>query len=259
MSAMMTKTRINVAIVTIVALYFMVYFVDAASATTIRVAVAANFTAAAQQIANDFEKHSGHQVKLSFASSGQLFAQISQGAPYDVFLSADQQRPLQAEQSGLAVPGSRVTYALGKLALFSMNATLVKNADSLKNAKFNKLAIANPSIAPYGAAAESVLRALNLYSSLKPRIVQGNNIAQTYQFVQSENAELGFVALSQIIAHNKGSRWIVPQQYYPPIAQDAVLLSQAKNNRAAQQFLDYLVSDAAKVTIHKQGYDTTHP
>jgi len=249
---MMNKLTLTTPIIILLALVS----APAVNAETTQVAVAANFTAAAKQIAKSFQQQSGHQVRFSFGATGQLFTQITQGAPFDVFLAADQRRPQLAEQQKLAVAGTRFTYALGKIVLFSMNPSLIKDGNSLKTMAFKKLAIANPITAPYGAAAKATLDALGLYPQVASRIVQGNNIAQTYQFVQSENADIGFVALSQIIAHNKGSRWIVPQQYYPALAQDAVLLNRGKKNVAALAFLDFLKSETAKAIIRQFGYDT---
>jgi len=240
-------------------LVFILFFVTnvaPALADSLRVAVAANFTAVAKQLAKPFQAQSGHRIHFSFASTGQLYAQITQGAPFDVFLAADQQRPQRLEKSQLAVAGSRFTYAKGKLVLYSNNASLVSGAETLNKAAFHKLAIANPKTAPYGAAALACLRALGVEQRLAPRLVQGNNIAQTYQFVQSENAELGFVALSQVISHQQGSRWIVPQDDYPVIAQDAVLLKSGEGKRAAQDFLRFLRSEPAKALIRQYGYDT---
>lgn len=223
----------------------------AASAT---VAVAANFTAAAKEIGERFQASSGHSLLFSFGATGQLFTQISQGAPFDVFLAADQKRPQLAEQAGLAVPKSRFTYAYGKLVLFSMDSSLVKDASSLRHSHFTKLALANPRTAPYGSAAIAVLHALGEYQSLEKQIVQGNNIAQTYQFVVSRNAELGFVAQSQVINSNQGSRWIVPQSLYPRIAQDAVLLKTAAHNAAAIAFMQFLQGPEARAIIERFGY-----
>jgi len=229
-----------------------------AFADNIHVAVAANFTATAKQLGKRFQAQSAHRIRFSFGSTGQLYTQITQGAPFDVFLAADQKRPQLAEQEQLAVTGSRFTYAKGKLVLFSSHASLVNGPETLTKASFHKLAIANPKTAPYGAAAIACLQALGVEQQLAPRLVKGNNIAQTFQFVQSENVELGFVALSQVVSHAQGSRWIVPQSYYPVIAQDAVLLKHGEQKSAAQDFLRFLRGEEAKALIRQYGYDTVN-
>ena len=175
------------------------------------VAVAANFTDAAKEIAAAFKAKTGHQAVLSFGSSGQLYTQITQDAPFQILLSADDERPKRLVADGLAVADSRFTYAIGKLVLWSKTKDYVKGEETLKAGAFAKLAIANPTAAPYGAAAIETLKALKLYEALQPKIVQGNNIAQTFQFVDTGNAELGFVALSQLAGEPAGSRWVVPQ------------------------------------------------
>ncbi len=223
-------------------------------AIEVRVAVAANFTAAVREIGLLFEQATGHTALFSFGSTGQLYTHIAQGAPFEVFLAADQQRPAQAVIEGLAVENSRVTYATGRLVLFSKDPALVQDGSTLTNADFSRLAIANPVIAPYGAAAVSVLRTLGVYTALAPRIVQGNNIAQTYQFVETGNAELGFVALSQLVLRKTGSRWVVPEQLYPAIAQDAVLLKRGRDNPAARAFMAFLQGAEAAAVKRKYGY-----
>lgn len=231
-----------------------VLFAQAADAANIKVAVAANFTAAAKEIAADFKTKTGNDVELSFGSTGNLYNQIAQGAPFDVFLAADTKRPAKAVAKGFAVKGSAFTYAVGKIALYSTNAKLVTGKETLTKATFDKIAIANPKTAPYGAAAVETMKALGVYDGLKARIVQGNNIAQTFQFVATGNAALGFVALSEIAGSEKGSRWVVPASYYTPIRQDAVLLAGGKGNKAAAAFVAFLKGpDAAKV-IEKYGY-----
>lgn len=225
-----------------------------ARSAEISVAVAANFTAAAKEIAAKFEAESGNKVLLSFGSSGQLFAQIGQGAPFMIFLSADQTRPAAAEKAGLAVAGTQFTYANGQLALWSADPGLI-DADGavLKTGQFTHLAIANPDTAPYGAAALEVLTGLGVRSNLAAKIVTGNSVAQAYQFIASGNAELGFVALSQVLS-GEGSRWIVPQALYTPIRQDGVLLMPGAGNPAAAEFLGFLKSDAARTIISRFGY-----
>lgn len=227
-----------------------------AQAAETRVAVAANFTEPAREIAARFEKRTGHKALLSFGSSGQFYAQIANGAPYDVFLSADVERPLKAEAEGLAVGGSRYTYATGRLALWSRDARRVDGRGSvLSMGGFEKLAIADPKVAPYGAAALETLRNLGLYDKLRPKLVQGTSIAQTYQFVDTGAAEVGFVALSQLAGNRGGSRWIVPAKLHSPIDQQAVQLKVGAANPAASAFMAYLKSGEAKAIIRRYGYE----
>lgn len=228
---------------------------SAARAGEVRVAVAANFTAAANEIAPLFEKTSGDKVVYSFGATGQFYTQITQGAPFEVFLSADQARPEKAVKEGFAVPGSRFTYATGKIVLFSMDKNLVTGAATLQTAKFAKIAICNPVTAPYGAASVEAMKALGVYDRLRGKLVEGENITQAYQFVFTGNAELGFVALSQIVRNpNQGSRWIVPSNLYKPIAQDAVLLKRGADNPAAKAYLAFLQGKEAHAVIEKYGY-----
>ena len=241
-------------ILTVVALLCGTLLPVGASAGTVRAAVAANFTAPAQEIGKAFSAASGHDVRFSFGSTGQLYAQISQGAPFDVFLAADQARPARAEDEGFAVTGTRFTYATGAIALFSMDASLVKGEATLRQGDFTRLAIANPEIAPYGAAAVSTMQALGVFEALRERIVRGNNIAQVYQFVTTGNAELGFIALSQLAGGAGGSHWVVPPNLYPPIAQDAVLLAAAADVAAARAFLEFLRGEEANAIKDRYGY-----
>ncbi len=228
----------------------------ASHAETARIAIAANFTPAAKEIGAAFEQETGHKALLSFGSSGKFYAQIINGAPFDVFLSADQLRPSQVDDYGAAVKGTRFTYAVGKLVLYSTDPTLVDDkADVLTSDRYLKLAIANPKTAPYGIAAMAVLGKLDALRSVQPRLVKGDNIAQTYQFVVTENAQLGFVAKSQMVKNQQGSRWDVPQDLYDPIKQDAILLLHGQDNVAAKAFYDYLTSDKAKAIIRSYGYD----
>lgn len=229
-------------------------FAAGASATEVRVAVAANFTETAKELASAFQKQTSHTALLSFGASGQLLTQVQQGAPFEVLLSADRERAEQAVALGLAVADSRFTYAIGKLVLLGKSPELVRGEETLRAAKFAKLAVANPETAPYGAAAIEVLRALGLHAALTPKLVQGNSIAQTYQFIETGNAELGFVALSQVMANPRGSRWVVPQSLYTPIRQDAVLLKTGANSVAARELLAFLKSPAARALIEKYGY-----
>jgi molybdate transport system substrate-binding protein len=218
------------------------------------VAVAANFTAAMKEITSNFEHASGHRVITSFASTGKLYTQIANGAPFEVFLAADQTRPQLLEKQGKA--SGRFTYAIGKLVLWSSDADRLVDNKSLQRGDFDRLAIANPKTAPYGAAAVEVLEKLGLYDTLVPRLIRGDSIAQTHQFVATGNAGLGFVALAQIALDDSGSRWVVDESLYTPIRQDAVLLARGSDNPAAQALLDYLRSDVSRVTIRKYGYGT---
>jgi len=221
-----------------------------------RIAVASNFTAAANEIAALFEAGTGHTAILSFGSTGQLYAQISQVAPFDVFLAADRERPRLAVENGLAVSDTSFTYANGKLVLFSRETDRISGEATLRDGDFARLAIANPITAPYGAAAMEVLAALGLADTLEPKLVRGNNITQVYQFVETGNAELGFVALSQLKTTSAGSRWIVPETLHTPIAQDAVLLEHGADNAAARSFLEFLGSPEAAAVIQSHGYGT---
>ncbi|MFH1346597.1 MAG: molybdate ABC transporter substrate-binding protein [Pseudomonadota bacterium] len=218
------------------------------------VAVAANFTEVAKQIAAAFRAKTGHEAVLSFGSSGQFYTQITQGAPFQVFLSADDARPRKLIDDGLAVPDSRFTYAIGKLVLWSKTPHLVKGEETLRLASIAKLAIINPVAAPYGAAAVETMKSLKIYDTLKPRIVEGATVTQAYQFVETGNAELGFVALSQLTGPETGSRWLVPQELYSPIRQDAVLLKTGVANEAATGFVAFLRGPEARVIIEKYGY-----
>lgn len=218
------------------------------------VAVAANFTGAAKQIAAAFSEKTGHEAVLSFGSTGQLYAQISQGAPFQVFLAADTARPARALEEGFGVDGTIFTYAIGRIVLWSADPDLVKGEDTLGRGGFDRIAIANPRTAPYGAAAVEAMKGLGVYDALEAKIVQGNNIAQAYQFVETGNAELGFVALSQIAGSEAGSRWEIPGTLYAPIRQDAVLLKTGADNPAAQAFLSFLKGQTAAAIIGKYGY-----
>ena len=225
-----------------------------------KVAVAANFTEAAKEIAAKFKARTGHDASLSFGASGQFYTQIANGAPYEVFLSADAERPQKAETEGLAVPGSRFTYATGRLVLFSKTPGLVDGPNTkgravLKTGKFEKLSIADPKTAPYGQAAVETLTKLKLYDALKPKIVQGASITQAFQYVQTGAAELGFVALSQVINEPGGSRWIVPAADHAPIDQQAVLLKTGADSEAAKAFLKFLKGGEARAIIKRYGYE----
>jgi len=218
------------------------------------VAVAANFTDAAKEIARSFAKATGHQAILSFGSTGQLFTQITQQAPFQVFLSADEERPKKLIEQKLGVEGSQFTYAVGRLVLYSATPDLVKGEATLRSATFQKLAIANPATAPYGAAGVEVMKKLGVYDALRSNLVQGNDVGQTLQFVATGNAEVGFVALAQVIQKSEGSRWIVPANLYAPIHQDAVLLTKGESSEAAKAFVAYLRDPEARKIIEKHGY-----
>ena len=224
------------------------------SAAQTNVAVAANFTGAAKDIAAAFKTRTGHDAVLSFGSSGQLYTQITQSAPFDILLSADDTRPKKLAEDGFGVPSSRFTYAVGKLSLWSRTAGRVTGEKTLEAGDFSKLSIANPTAAPYGAAAIEVMKSLNVYDRLKPKIVQGSSIAQAFQFVDTGNAELGFVAKAQIAGKDAGSSWSVPQHLYTPIRQDAILLKKSEGNAAATAFMSFLKSPEAKAIIEKFGY-----
>ena len=225
-----------------------------ANAATCNIAVAANFTEPAREIAQVFETKTGHKALLSFGATGQFYAQMTQAAPFEAFLSADESTPKRLVDGGLAVADSLFTYAVGKLVLFSAQTGLVTGEQTLRDPKFTKIAIANPLTAPYGAAAVETMKSLGVYEALSNRIVQGNDIAQTFQFVDTGNAELGFVALSQVIMRQGGSRWIVSANLYRPIRQDAVLLRNGAENEAAKAFLAFLKGPEANTVIEKFGY-----
>ena len=225
-----------------------------ASAGEATVAVAANFTEPAREIGTAFGKATGQRITFSFGNSAQLLTQIGQEAPFHVFLSADEERPRKAIADGLALADSRFTYAVGKIVLWSRDPALVSGEATLKQGAFGKIAIANPTAAPYGQAAVEAMKALGVDAALQAKVVQGNSIAQAFQFVETGNAELGFVALSQVIGRSDGSRWMVPQALYRPIRQDAVLLAKGRDNEAARAFLAYMRGPEAKAVIERYGY-----
>ncbi len=227
-----------------------------AMAADAQVAVAANFTEPAKEIAAAFKTATGNTAVLSFGSSGQFYAQMSHGAPYEVFLSADADRPAAAERDGLGVGNTRFTYAVGRLVLYSRTPGLVDGAGAVLNSgKFAKLSIADPAAAPYGTAAVQTMTKLGVYGALKPKIVQGSSITQAYQFVDTGAAELGFVALSQVINVTGGSRWTVPAADHAPIDQQAILLSPGRDSAAAKAFLAFLKGPQAVAIIKKYGYE----
>lgn len=242
---------------------FILTLLFVAYATSLRaegamVAVAANFSAPMQQIAALFQKETGHQIKLSFGASGGIYAQIKNGAPFDLFLSADQLTPQKLEAEGLGVPNSRFTYATGQLVLWSKQEGLVDaKGHVLQNKSIQRIALANPKLAPYGAAAMETMTNLGLLKELQSKLVQGDNIAQTYQFVSTQNAQIGFVALSQVFANGKitsGSAWIVPGNLHQPIQQDVILLRKGQDNKAATALLLYLKGEQAKKIMKSFGY-----
>jgi molybdate transport system substrate-binding protein len=240
-------------------------FLFVAYATNLRaeealVAAAANFSAPMQQIAASFQKDTGHQLKMSFGATGGIYAQIKNGGPFDVFLSADQITPQKLEAEGLGVAATRFNYATGQLVLWSKQDGLVDDKGQvLRSKNIQRIALANPKLAPYGVAAWETITALGLLEQLKPKMVQGDNIAQTYQFVSTQNAQVGFVALSQVFANGQltsGSAWIVPPHLYKPIRQDVILLKNGKDNSAAKALLMYLKGEKAKAVMKSYGYLT---
>lgn len=230
-----------------------------ALADDVQVAVAANFTAPMKLIAAEFEKETGHRAVLSFGATGKFYAQIVNGAPYDVFLAADAETPARLEKEGAAVAGSHFTYATGKLVLWSARPGVVDGqGEALRKNDFKHLAIAAPKLAPYGAAAMETMTKLGLLESLQPKLVQGESIGQAFSFISSGNAELGFIALSQVVEGGRiksGSAWIVPENLHRPIRQDAVLLVRAKDNKAAAQLAAFLKTDKVRALIRSFGYE----
>ena len=228
-------------------------------AAEVSVAVASNFTAPMRKIALAFEHETGHRAVLSSGATGGLHVQIKNGAPFEVLLAADDATPLKIEREGLGVEGSRFTYAIGKLVLWSPQPGLVDDkGDILRSGKFERIAIANPKLAPYGAAAVETLTKLGVFKDVQPKLVQGENIAQTCQFVTTGSVDLGFVALSQVIADGKmsrGSGWIVPAELHGPIRQDAILLAKGKDATAAIALMKFLRGEKAQAVIRSFGYD----
>lgn len=231
----------------------------AARPAEVLVAVAANFTAPMQQIAAEFEKDTEHRALLSFGPTGKFYAQIKNGAPFAVFLAADDKTPARLEAEGDTVPGSRFTYAIGKLVLWSSKPDFVDDqGEVLKKRDFRHVAIASPKVAPYGAAAVEALTRLGLLDAIQPKFVTGESISQAYQFAATGNAELGFVALSQVMVDGQmtgGSAWIVPANLHEPIRQDAVILAAGRDNPAAQALMEYLKGDKAAAIIRSFGYE----
>jgi len=228
-------------------------------ADEVQVAVAANFTAPMKVIAAQFEKDTGHTVLASYGATGKFYSQIQNGAPFDILLAADDETPVKLDKEKATVAGSRFTYAIGKLVLWSAQPGVVDaKGDVLKTGKFDHIAVANPKLAPYGLAAQETLQKLNLFTTLEPKFVTGENIGQTYQFVASAAAPLGFVAMSQVYEDNKlksGSAWVVPSNLYSAIRQDAVVLTKGGNKPAVTAFITYLKGEKAKAVIRSYGYD----
>lgn len=238
---------------------WLIFMTGALHAAEAQVAVAANFAEPIKAIAAVLEKTTGHKLQITVGATGRLYAQIRNGAPFDVLLSADTKAPAQLEADGLAQPGSRFTYASGKLVLWSADATRVDAQGAvLKTGGFRKLAMANPKTAPYGAASMEVIDKLGLTAALSPKLVQGESIGQTYNFAFTGNADIAFVALSQVLEGGRlksGSMWVVPQNLYGPIQQDAVLLKRGANNEAAVALMKLLKSPNIKTLIRSYGYD----
>lgn len=241
-----------------IALVLSAFFCAHAQADEVAVAVAANFTAPMQKIAAQFEKDTGHKATLSFGATGKFYAQINNGAPFGILLAADDTTPEKLAKEGKAVDASRFTYAIGQLVLWSKQANYVDDKGQvLKTGDYQHIAIANPKLAPYGLAAMQTLDKLGLTAQVQPRVVQGENIGQTYQFAASGNAQLGFVALSQVMEGGQlreGSAWIVPEAMHESIRQDAIVLNSAKDNPAAKALMEYLKGDKARAVIKSYGY-----
>ena len=233
-------------------------FTTLARADVVQVAVAANFTAPARALAEVFARTTGHEARLSFGATGAFYTQIKNGAPFDVLLAADNERPARLEKEGDTVAGSRFTYATGQLVLWSAKPGFVDDQGAvLKGGHFGKIAIANPKNAPYGAAAVEAMEKLGLAATLQPKLVTGESIGQTFNFIATGNAELGFVALAQVLEGGKlksGSMWVVPAQYHAPIIQDAVILKRAANNPAAKAWMELLKTPQSKELIRSYGY-----
>ncbi|MGE0642225.1 MAG: molybdate ABC transporter substrate-binding protein [Nitrospira sp.] len=226
-------------------------------AEQVLVAVAANFVPAFREIASEFETVTGHNIRVAAGSSGNFYSQIKNGAPFDVFFSADMERPKLLEDDGLGVKDTRFTYAIGRLVLWSPSADLIKGEETLRSKKFKRLAFANPKTAPYGLAVMQTLQKLELWESLQPKIVMGENIGQTMGFIESGNADLGFVALSQALdprIKGQGSRWDIPTTLHEPIKQDVILLIKGKDNPAAKALMEFMSAPQTKTIIERYGY-----
>ncbi len=243
----------------IIAVWFILLAPTSWAATTL-VTVASDFTKPMTEIAAEFEKATGHTAKLSFGSSGKAFAQIQSGGPFEVYLSASEKYPLELEKSGHVVAGSRFVYAIGKLVLWSAKPGYVDDkGEILKTGNFKHIALADPTHAPYGVVAEEVMKSLGVLDKLRPLFVMGENISQTFQFVSTGNAELGFIAFAQVIDINtgkigSGSGWMIPDNLHGPFNQTAVLLKKGAENPAALALVDFLKSPAALAIIEKYGF-----
>lgn len=236
-------------------LLYLLLITPLAHADRVKIAVAANFTAAMKELSALFHQSTGYTAVVSYGSTGKLYAQILNGAPFEVFLAADRERPSMLHDAGLG--DSPHTYAIGRLALWSPDPTLIDDrGEVLKRNDFARLAIANPKTAPYGAGAIEVLRKLGVEAQTRSKIVRGDNIAQTYQFVVTGNVPLGFIAVSQVLANSQGSAWVPPQSLYPALKQDAILLERGREAPAALSFVRFLQSDAARAVIQRHGYAT---
>jgi molybdate transport system substrate-binding protein len=229
-----------------------------AFAEQVLVAVAANFVPPFREIAIEFERTTGHNVQVAAGSSGNFYSQIKNGAPFDVFFSADNERPKLLGEEGFGVKDSRFTYAIGRLVLWSPNADLIKGEETLRFKQYKRLAMANPKTAPYGVAAMQAMQKLELWEGIQSQIVMGESLGQTMGFIESGNAQLGFVALSQVLdpkIKGKGSRWDVPTNLHEPIKQDVILLTKGKNNPAAKALMEFMGSPQAKAIIERYGYE----
>ncbi|MGC4098264.1 MAG: molybdate ABC transporter substrate-binding protein [Nitrospira sp.] len=237
---------------------WLLFGVSGAQAEQVQVAVAANFVPAFKDIAVEFEKQSGHTIQMNAGASGKFYAQIKNGAPFDVFFSADDERPKLLEQEGFGVRGTRLTYAIGRLVLWSQDPTLVVGEDVLKTGKFKHLAMANPQTAPYGTAAMQAMKQLGVWENLQPRIVMGESLGQAIGYVESGNAELGFIALSQALEDKlkgKGSRWDVPSNLHEPIRQDVILLTKGRDNPAAKALMEFIRNPQTRAVLERYGYE----
>ncbi|MBL4785664.1 MAG: molybdate ABC transporter substrate-binding protein [Cohaesibacteraceae bacterium] len=250
----MSKSGIAKNILQLAVVTFFIFCVSA-RAETLKIAVAANFTNAARGLGAQFEADTGHNLLFSFGSTGKLFAQIKYGAPFDIFLSADMERATKTGNERLGLPETQMTYAVGRLALVTNGAKLQDGGEILIRPPEGKLALANPKLAPYGAAARDVLKWLGVFEQWMPFLVTGNSVAQAYQFVITGNASVGFVALSQLHDKPRNSYWLVPKNYHQPIRQDAILLNAGENSGAARNFMKFLGSSAARKIIARHGYD----
>ena len=244
-------------------LAFLLFNIPGAWADELRVAVASNFLLPIKELSREFEKNTANKIVVISASTGKLYAQIKQGAPFDILLAADSLRPELLEKEGIGISGSRFTYAVGELALWSADIKLFLRNDLkvLNQKKIRYLAIANPKTAPYGKAAEQVLRKKGFWDQLQAKIVRGENISQTFQFLVTGNADIGFIALSQLRKNQKelkGYSWTIPSEWHDPIRQQAILLKRAKRNKTALEFLNFIKSNRVQKIIESYGYSIEH-